>query len=106
MINEPSPLGPATPQISTTPSASPPIDLSRRGFLRGAVLAGGGVVAATVVACTPGASAPAWSYGPVGVPAGTPAGSGPAATPVGSMGHGASPAASHEIGRASCRERV
>ena len=33
-------------------------DLSRRRFLRSAVLAGGGLVAATVAACAPGASAP------------------------------------------------
>ena len=54
MLNEPSALGPAMPQITTTPAPTTATDLSRRGFLRGAVLAGGGVVAATVVACTPG----------------------------------------------------
>ncbi len=37
--------------------------LSRRGFLRGAAIAGGGLVAATIAACAPGA-APAWTYGP------------------------------------------
>ena len=52
-------------------------------------------MAATVVACAPGASTPAWSYGPVGAPAGSPAGTGSAATPAGSMDHGGSPAASH-----------
>jgi FtsP/CotA-like multicopper oxidase with cupredoxin domain len=48
-------------------------DLSRRGFLRGAVLATGGVAAATIAACTPTAVAgPAWTYGPKPTPA-TPA---------------------------------
>jgi len=98
MINEPSPLGHALPQIGPTPSPSPAIDLSRRGFLRGAVLAGGGVVAATVVACAPGAAVPAWSYGPVGAPAGTPGSTAPAATPAGSMDHGASPGPSGAAG--------
>jgi FtsP/CotA-like multicopper oxidase with cupredoxin domain len=71
-------------------------DLSRRGFLRGAVLAGGGVVAASVAAaCTP-ASAPSWTFAPIGaaataVPAPTPSAS---ATPGASMDHGASPGAS------------
>src|SRR6266542_3311130 len=37
--------------------------LSRRGFLRGAAVAGGGIVAATIAACAP-AAAPAWTYGP------------------------------------------
>jgi len=35
--------------------------VTRRGFLRGAALAGTGLVAATVAACTPGASQ-AWEY--------------------------------------------
>ncbi|HET9851353.1 MAG TPA: multicopper oxidase domain-containing protein, partial [Candidatus Limnocylindrales bacterium] len=62
-------------------------DLSRRRFLRGAVLAGGGIAAATLVACTPGATAsgPAWTYGPAPSP-GTPAGPKPTAAP--SMDHG------------------
>jgi FtsP/CotA-like multicopper oxidase with cupredoxin domain len=37
--------------------------LSRRGFLRGAALAGGGLVAAGVAACAP-SSVPTWTYGP------------------------------------------
>ena len=36
--------------------------LSRRGFLRGAILAGGGFVAASVAACTPGLARPGWTY--------------------------------------------
>jgi hypothetical protein len=38
--------------------------LSRRGFLTGAVIAGGGLVAATIASCVP-ATAPNWTYGPV-----------------------------------------
>ena len=37
--------------------------LSRRGFLRGAAIAGGGLVAATIASCAP-AGAPTWSYAP------------------------------------------
>ena len=42
-----------------------PADLSRRGFLRGAALTGGGIMAATLAACAPSASAPGWTLGPV-----------------------------------------
>ena len=55
-----------TPQDPQTPSrpvadANEPAGIidaavTRRGFLRGAALAGTGLVAATVAACTPGAS--------------------------------------------------
>ncbi|HTK45466.1 MAG TPA: multicopper oxidase domain-containing protein [Patescibacteria group bacterium] len=72
-----------------------PRELSRRRFLRGAVLAGGGAVAATVAAaCTPAATAQPWIYGPIGAPNTTsgPAAS-PATTPGASMDHG-SPGAS------------
>jgi manganese oxidase len=82
---------------SATP-ASPalPTDLSRRGFLRGAVLAGGGVVAATVAACAPGVTPPPWTLGPIGAPNPSTAteSSAPAGTPGASMDHGASPGAS------------
>jgi FtsP/CotA-like multicopper oxidase with cupredoxin domain len=50
-----------------TETARPPLapDLTRRGFLRGAVLASGGLAAATIAACTPHAAAsPVWTYGP------------------------------------------
>jgi FtsP/CotA-like multicopper oxidase with cupredoxin domain len=84
-------------------------DLSRRRFLRGAVLAGGGIAAATLAACTPGATAsgPAWTYGPppspgapvepkpTGAPSmdhGSPSPSGPAASP-GQDAHDANAAA-------------
>jgi FtsP/CotA-like multicopper oxidase with cupredoxin domain len=58
---------------TTRPAESPasPDDispLSRRGFLRGATLAGGGILAAGLAACTPVVGAPTWSYGPTGRP--------------------------------------
>jgi FtsP/CotA-like multicopper oxidase with cupredoxin domain len=69
---------------ATDTSAVPPLDrqldpsldpagestagaLSRRGFLTGAVIAGGGMVAATIASCAP-AAAPNWTYGPVVTP--------------------------------------
>jgi FtsP/CotA-like multicopper oxidase with cupredoxin domain len=77
---------PNEPAILTAPTT--PIDVTRRGFLRGAVLAGGGAVAASVIAaCTPAATQP-WAYGPVGAPSATPGAATPGAT------SGASPAAS------------
>ena len=87
MINEP---------VTLLPSA-PDGNLSRRGFLRGAALAGGGVVAATIAAaCTPAATPPPWTLGPVGAPNPTaaPGSPGAPATPGASMDHGASPGAS------------
>jgi hypothetical protein len=41
--------------------------VSRRGFLRAAGLAGGGIVAASVAACAPG-GLPSWSFGPPASP--------------------------------------
>jgi len=61
-------------------------ELSRRGFLRGAALTGGGLVAATIAACAPAAPTAGWTLGPVapplsgsGAPAPTPAGPAPSA---------------------------
>jgi manganese oxidase len=57
--------------------------LSRRGFLRGAALAGGGLVAVGVVACAPSASVPTWTFGPpasAGANAGQPSAAPPAAS--------------------------
>jgi FtsP/CotA-like multicopper oxidase with cupredoxin domain len=90
---------PAGPSAATPPAVAEPaplpteaasgdaIDraLTRRGFLVGAALAGGGLAAATIAACSP-LPTPAWTYGPTlnpnasGAPAPTPAGSA-AATP-------------------------
>lgn len=52
----PSPTGPAATELSALDAS-----LTRRGFLRGAALAGTGLVAATVAACAP-AAPPSWSY--------------------------------------------
>ncbi len=59
---------PLLPPTSTDPSSDDADQavasgLSRRGFLRGAAIAGGGIVAATIAACAP-AAAPTWTYGP------------------------------------------
>ena len=62
--------------------------LSRRGFLRGAVIAGGGLVAASVAACTTAATPQPWTFGPVGPPGGTSA----PATPVPTAGATSAPA--------------
>jgi FtsP/CotA-like multicopper oxidase with cupredoxin domain len=81
-------------ELRTPLPADTHASLSRRGFLRGAVLAGGGVVAATVAACTPVAN-PGWTVGPIGTP-NPPASGGPsaaAATPGASMDHSATPSA-------------
>jgi FtsP/CotA-like multicopper oxidase with cupredoxin domain len=53
--------------------------LTRRKFLRGAALAGGGLIAAGVAACAPAATA-SWTYGPNGVPSAAPSAP-PAASP-------------------------
>jgi FtsP/CotA-like multicopper oxidase with cupredoxin domain len=90
---EPGPVAPdPTPAL---PIATP--ELTRRGFLRGAALTGGGLMAATLAACAPATPTPGWTYGPVATPA-TPGGSptpipatpGPSASAVAS----ATPAAS------------
>jgi FtsP/CotA-like multicopper oxidase with cupredoxin domain len=66
-------------------------DLTRRGFLRGAVLASGGIAAATIAACTPATGVgPAWTYGPPPSPAAPRPASSPAASAA------ASPGASHD----------
>ncbi len=97
---------PPTPIVNDQPiadpadaAASPPSDVSRRRFLRTAAFAGGGLVAASVVACAPAGAGPSWSFGPSLAPApsgsaGAPAASAgaastsPSAGP--SMDHGAS----------------
>ena len=65
--------------------------LSRRGFLRGAAIAGGGLVAATVAACAPAAATPGWTYGPTLAPAASSAVPSRSAAPAGSADPGASP---------------
>ncbi|HJP88844.1 MAG TPA: multicopper oxidase domain-containing protein, partial [Candidatus Limnocylindrales bacterium] len=71
---------------------------SRRQFLRGAVIAGGGLAAATLAACTPTSKLPAWTYGPnptTGAPSATGAVATAAPSAAASHDHGAeSPAPS------------
>ena len=100
---------PATPDPTPDPTPTPPgdrtdaeatsiatPDLTRRGFLRGAALTGGGLVAATLAACAPATPTPGWTYGPVatttaaGSPTPIPATPGPSASAAAS----ATPAAS------------
>ncbi len=85
-------VDPSPDPVEQGPAASA---ISRRGFLRGAVVAGGGLVAATIASCTPG-TAPTWTYGPVVTPpaSGTPAGSSAPSTPAASLGHSPAPIAS------------
>ena len=63
-MEPPTPQGtipPSSPDPETTEPAGLDASLTRRGFLRGAALAGTGLVAATVAACAP-AAAPVWEY--------------------------------------------
>jgi FtsP/CotA-like multicopper oxidase with cupredoxin domain len=76
--------------------------LSRRGFLRAATVAGGGVLAAGLAACT-GAAAPGWQFGSPtssGHDAPAPSGSAPA-SPAASAPAASAPAASHVSGSAA-----
>jgi FtsP/CotA-like multicopper oxidase with cupredoxin domain len=66
--------------------------LSRRGFLRGAALAGGGLIAAGIAACAPAATGAGWTFGPAASDA-TAASPTPAAS--------AAPGASHDMASAS-----
>ena len=101
---------PVEPTVTDSPAASPvepaqpsdgeaPSQLTRRGFLRAAGVAGGGLVAASVAACTT-STAPQWSFGAPATPgAATQAPTAAPATPVpsasaapsGSMAPSASP---------------
>jgi len=69
-----------TEGIETTPEPPAPIadtvdpSLSRRRFLTGAALAGGGLVAAGLAACTPATAGGTWTFGP-GIAAAPAAGS-------------------------------
>jgi FtsP/CotA-like multicopper oxidase with cupredoxin domain len=95
----------AVPESSLEPSTEPPApDVSRRRFLRGAVVAGGGLAAVAVAACTPSSSFAPWSYAPVASPAGSGA-PGPGSTtapgtaaPTPTMDHAGSPAPSSGTG--------
>jgi FtsP/CotA-like multicopper oxidase with cupredoxin domain len=84
----------ARSETLASPSTLP--SLSRRGFLRGAAVAGGGLMAAGIAACAPAVKAPAWTYGPTlaagsAAPASTPAGTAPLATPATTAAASAAP---------------
>ena len=66
--------------------------LTRRKFLRGAAIAGGGLIAAGVAACAPAATA-GWTYGPEGV-----ASAAPSSLPAASASAAASAAPSMSMG--------
>jgi len=94
-------LPPSPPASATIEPEALDSSLTRRGFLRGAALAGTGLVAATVAACAP-AAAPAWTYAtskPAPVPS-TPTSPAPApsATPGMSMAPTPTPAPSTPVG--------
>jgi FtsP/CotA-like multicopper oxidase with cupredoxin domain len=91
-MSSPAEAAPVTPILATDASEAtagrtaglPSLpSLTRRGFLRGAAVAGGGLVAAGLAACAPAVQGPAWTYGPslaspgapTAVPAVTPAAS-------------------------------
>jgi FtsP/CotA-like multicopper oxidase with cupredoxin domain len=69
--------------------------LSRRRFLRGAALAGGGLIAAGVAACAPAATA-SWTFGPNGVPSAAPS-TAPAAAAAASAATSAAPSMAHSM---------
>jgi manganese oxidase len=66
-----------TPPTNPTGVEGPAGSFSRRGFLRSAAIAGGGLVVASVAACAPTAANPSWTYGPSTPP---PAGGSPGAS--------------------------
>ncbi len=94
--SEPSPMDLNEPAANAEPSASATPELTRRGFLRGAAITGGGIVAVTLAACAPTTVPAGWSFGPTaapaasGVPAGSPA---PASAAPGSAAHSPAPSA-------------
>ena len=106
MTNPPIPTDPTRPTdgLAVADPADPfgpaaPLDpaLTRRGFLRGAALAGGGLVAASIAACAP-ATPVAWTYGPTAAPSAAAAASASAAavasaTPAPSASHSMEPSA-------------
>jgi FtsP/CotA-like multicopper oxidase with cupredoxin domain len=88
---------------SDRPSAGPPgstPELTRRGFLRGAAVTGGGLMAATLAACAPAAAPAGWTFGPTippGSAAPTTAPTGAASLPPASAAPTGSPAPSANI---------
>ena len=83
-----------TQSVPSDPTSPTPTETSRRQFLRGAVIAGGGLAAATLAACTPTSKLPAWTYAP------NPTSNGAAATAAAAT-PGPTTAASHDHGSES-----
>jgi FtsP/CotA-like multicopper oxidase with cupredoxin domain len=83
--------GPTQPTLPAGPPGAES-SVSRRGFLRSAAIAGGGLVAIGVAACAP-AAAPAWTFGPT-LAAGKPAAPASIALASPSMDHSPAPSAS------------
>ena len=76
-----SPVPGVSPQpFGDPPASAAPRSVSRRGFLRTAAAAGGGLVAVGIAACAPAAGAPGWTYGPTADPGGAGASPTPAAS--------------------------
>jgi FtsP/CotA-like multicopper oxidase with cupredoxin domain len=77
-----------SPPSSPTGAEEPAGSFSRRGFLRTAAIAGGGLVVAGVAACAPTAANPSWTYGPATPPppAGSPGASAAAPSAAASAG--------------------
>ena len=77
------------PQDTLPPPVIVDPNLSRRRFLRGAAITGGGIVAVTIAACAPSAKESGWTFGPSAAASGAPSSSAVAvasATPAHSMG--------------------
>jgi FtsP/CotA-like multicopper oxidase with cupredoxin domain len=95
-VNLPAVTGSLPPDTPIDEGAIGPF--TRRGFLRSAAIAGGGIVAASVAACAP-AAAPSWAYGPTVPPnaaspgTGSPGPSGSAAPASPGMSHEPAPSA-------------
>jgi manganese oxidase len=81
------PQGDLHPLMQGDLPPSTPLDpaLSRRGFLRGAALTGGGLLAVGLASCAPTAAAPTWSYAPPAPGAGAPSGNPASVAPVPSV---------------------
>ncbi len=77
------------PQDTLPPPVIVDPNLSRRRFLRGAAITGGGIVAVTTAACAPSAKESGWTFGPSAAASGAPSSSAVAvasATPAHSIG--------------------
>ncbi|HEY8989676.1 MAG TPA: multicopper oxidase domain-containing protein [Candidatus Limnocylindrales bacterium] len=98
-------LNVSDPTVLSKDSSPTAESLTRRRFLRGAAVAGGGLVVAGIAACAPTAGAPTWTYGPPASPgtgAEQPSAVASAPTPSGSHDHtspapsGSAPPADHD----------